>query len=293
MSDTLRVTRIQKFCTHDGPGIRTVVFLKGCPLRCEWCHNPETQSAQNQLMYSEKLCIGCGACAEVCRNAVHGISEQGHCVDFSKCSACGVCAEVCPTGACEMAAHDMTIRELIREIEKDRAFYGEDGGLTVSGGEPMLHPHECMELLKTSKLHGIGTAIETCGFFDSAWIPTLLENTDIFLWDFKDSDEERHIRYTGVSNRKILENLRMLNGLGAKIILRCILVNGVNTNDAHYSAIAHLRDSLTNCVGVDLLPFHAYGSSKAMQMGYAYIPRREWIPTEEQLRQARKILNIC
>lgn len=285
MSDLLvRVSRIQKFCTHDGPGVRTTVFLKGCPLRCEWCHNPETRSAKPGILFSEKLCVSCGACADVCGSGVHA-SQNAREKDMAKCIGCGRCADVCPTGALEMDSALMTVEQVMEEVLRDRAFYGSRGGITLSGGEPMFQPEACIALLHAAKEAGITTAIETSGFFDPEYIPALAAVVDTFLWDYKDSDPERHRRYTGQSNRRILENLRLIDGYPADIRLRCIMVEGVNMTEKHAAAIADVFASLEHCREAELLPYHAYGASKASQAGICLQPHREWIPSQERMRE--------
>jgi len=283
MSDTLlRVSRIQKFCTHDGPGVRTTVFLKGCPLRCAWCHNPETQSPRQGILFSEKLCVLCGGCAAVCPQNVHTVGDT-HTFDAAKCAGCGKCADICPTGAAETDSTLMTVDQILSEVLRDRAFYGSVGGITLSGGEPMMQGDACIELLRAAKNAGITTAVETCGFFNPKFIPELAAVTDFFLWDFKDSDERRHLRYTGQSNRLILENLHHLDRFDVNIFLRCIMVEGVNMTDEHAQAIADMFTSLRHCQSVELLPYHAYGVSKAVQAGIAAEAHREWIPTAQRM----------
>ncbi len=287
MADRLPVTKIQRFSTHDGPGVRTTVFLKGCPLSCRWCHNPEGQSARQELMFSEALCVLCGACATVC--PLHRVGD-GHEISRAACIGCGRCVNICPTGALEMACTQMTVEEILSAAMQDAAFYGESGGLTLSGGEPMAHPEAAIALLRAAKAAGLHTAVETCGFFPAKILPELAAATDLILWDFKDSDPARHEQYTGVSNAPILENLRALDGLGAKIELRCILVRGVNLEEKHLAAIAEQYHALHNCLGVTLLPYHAYGSSKARQLGREDSAHPEWIPTTEDLARARAFL---
>lgn len=286
----LPVTKIQKFCTQDGPGVRTTVFLKGCPLKCQWCHNPETQSARAEILFTPRLCIGCGKCAQVCGQGAHEMRADRHVINREKCIGCGKCAQVCPGGACEPAQQLMTPEEIIREVLRDRVFYGKKGGLTLSGGEPMMHPEGCVRLLSMAKEAGIHTAMETCGFFDGKWLEEIAPVTDLFLWDFKDSDSQRHKTYTGQGNERIDENLRRLDAFDSVIRLRCILVSGVNLNDQHLSAIADTVHSLRNAEGVDLLPYHAYGSSKAEQLGRTGNAHHEWIPSDEQMNRAREYL---
>lgn len=289
----LPVTRIQRFSTKDGPGIRTTVFLKGCPLRCAWCHNPETQSPEPQLLFSRQLCIGCGACTAACPTGAHQMGQAGHSWQAAACTGCGACAEACPTGACETAAQWMTAEEILRVVLQDKPFYGSTGGLTLSGGEPMLRPAACVSLLQSAKAAGLHTAVETCGQFDADWLPELAACTDLFLWDYKDSDPQRHLQYTGASNERILENLHRLDALGARIRLRCILVAGVNLNEQHLQAIVQTYTSLRGCEGVDLLPYHAYGGSKAVQLGRQDTANPDWIPTGDAVRQAAETLRAA
>ncbi|MEA4889865.1 MAG: glycyl-radical enzyme activating protein [Clostridiaceae bacterium] len=289
--NTLLVTNIQRFSTHDGDGIRTTVFLKGCPLRCKWCHNPETQSFGQQILYTAQTCIGCGACAAVCPNQAHRFSpEHVHQFHVEQCAACGRCLIACPAGAVEAAAKPMSADEIMDQVRRDKVFYGASGGITLSGGEPLAHAEECLELLKRTKAENMTTAVETSGFFDGAYIPQLAEYTDLFLWDCKDSDARRHKAYTGVCPDKILGNLHQLDRYDVKIILRCILVNGVNTEETHYRALAGLYHQLSHCAGVELLPYHAYGGSKRVQMGYADDGVKAWIPQPDVLQQATAVL---
>lgn len=286
----LPVTQIQRFCVHDGPGIRTTVFLKGCPLRCAWCHNPETQEPTLQILYTQALCLGCGACAAVCPGKAHRFENGTHSFDVTCCRGCGACAEVCPCGAIEAAGQPMEVEALVAEVEKDRAFYGTEGGLTLSGGEPLLHGAEALHLLQAVQDAGISTAVETCGYFDSKWIPELVKRADWLLWDFKDSNPERHRQYTGVRPEKIWENLYRADAQGARIRLRCLLVHGVNTETAHYQAIASVFHRLTHVESVELLAYHAMGGSKKKRLGYEDNGRKEWIPTAEEMENAKKFL---
>lgn len=288
---SLLVTNIQRFSTHDGDGIRTTVFLKGCPLRCVWCHNPETQSARQQIFYTEQNCIGCGACFKACPNQAHFLSvDDCHRFDVKKCTGCGACTLKCPAKALEVTAKLMSLQEIMDQVMRDKAFYGKNGGITISGGEPLMYPEECIELLKMAKTEKISTAIETSGFFDGKYIPLLAEYTDLFLWDFKDSDRERHNRNTGVYPDTILENLFTLDKFNVKILLRCILVSGVNTTEEHYRALAETYHKLSHCVGVELLPYHAYGGSKMVQIGYADNGKKEWVPSQTDIRHAIVLL---
>lgn len=284
----LRVTEIQRFCMHDGPGIRTTVFLKGCPLRCVWCHNPETQKRDAELLFYSNKCIGCGSCADICPGGAHTIAFE-HRVDRTKCAVCAACAQVCPTKALEICGTERTDEEILAIVEKDSAFYGAHGGITLSGGEPFTQ-NAAVALLKACKERGLHTAVETCGYADIAILRETAPFVDLFLWDIKDTNDARHKKYTSVSNKKILDNLSAVNATGARIRLRCILANGINTDEAHYRGIAEIASSLSNCEGVEFLPYHAYGGTKAVFLGGEDTGRTDWIPEAEQLTQARIIL---
>ena len=287
---TLTVTEIQRFCMHDGPGLRTTVFLKGCPLRCVWCHNPETQQKQRELLFASSLCIHCQLCADSCPNNVHQFLPQ-HILNRQVCTGCDACIQACPTNALSIAGSDCSIDQILDILEKDRAFFESTGGITLSGGEPFAQGNAAIALLQACKDRGFSTAVETCGYFDPSWLPLAVGVTDLFLWDLKDTDNARHIRYTGVSNERIQSNLRLADRLGASIRLRCILVNGINTDDGHYLQIANTAGELSNCEGVELIPYHAYGGSKATLLGLADNGDLSLIPTAQQIDHASSILS--
>ncbi len=293
---SLPVTDIQRFCMHDGPGVRTVVFLKGCPLSCAWCHNPEGQRAEQEILFYENKCIGCGACVSACPTGAHML-YPGRIFDRDKCIGCGACAAVCCTEALTAAKRSMTVDEVMEVVVRDRAFYGETnaagrtiGGLTVSGGEPMMHPEGTLALFYAARAAGISTAVETCGQFAPAYLPRLVASSDLLLWDVKDTDPDRHKRYTGVSNERILENLREADRLGARTRLRCILVAGVNTDRRHYAALAALARELLHSEGVEFLPYHAYSGSKMLPLGLPDNGMPRWIPDNETVEEAKEVL---
>ena len=284
------VTNIQRFSTRDGDGIRTTVFFKGCPLRCKWCHNPETQSMKPQIFYTAQHCIGCGNCCKICPNQAHQIVEGRHCFAAEKCNGCGKCIAHCPTNAMESTVCLMSSEQIMEKVMRDEAFFGNSGGITLSGGEPLVHPQEAVKLLKMAKEKGISTAIETCGWFDSYYIPELVKYVDCFLWDYKDSDPNRHKENTGVFPQTILQNLHQIDGYPTQIVLRCILIKDINMLNEHYDAIAELYHRLSHCVRVDLLPYHAYGGSKMEQLGYPDNSHREWIPDKDAIERAAAYL---
>ncbi len=285
----LPVAEIQRFCMHDGDGLRTVVFLKGCPLRCAWCHNPEMQNFGQEILFYASKCIFCGACVSACPQNAQTIHPE-RVFDRSLCVNCGLCAHVCCTKALQIVKRDMPVEEVVSLVMRDQSFYQERGGVTLSGGEPMAHPVATLALLKECKAQGIHTAVETSGYFPTAYVGDLCAVTDLFLYDIKDTDFQRHQAYTGVENGLILENLFAIDAFGGRTRLRCILVEGVNTNSTHYQALADIFHILKHCEGVELLPYHAYAGSKMLPLGKADNGNSQWIPTHETMQEAKAFL---
>ncbi len=285
----LIVSEIQRFCMHDGPGIRTTVFLKGCPLHCKWCHNPETQKNKPELLFYSNKCIGCLSCVSVCPNEVHRGAKE-HIVERNNCISCASCASSCPSGALEMCGREMSYSDILSVAERDMAFYGEIGGITLSGGEPFAQNEAMVGFLKVCKERGLSTAVETCGYCNTNVLISAIPYVDLFLWDIKDTNQARHKEYTGVSNELILHNLKAANDMNARIRLRCILVNGVNTDDEHYKNIAELALGIKNLDCIEIIPYHAYGGSKAVLLGLEDNGKKEWIPEQVQIEQAKRVL---
>ncbi len=256
------IFNIQRFSIHDGPGIRTVVFFKGCPLRCLWCHNPEGQIMRKEMVIWDDRCIECKTCVKTCPNSAVE--------DPSKCVLCGECVKECPSGAREITGKEMTIEEIIMKIEKDRVFYEQSGGgVTFSGGEPLSQYDFLITLLKKCKDKGIHTAIETCGYSEWDILLSVSKYTDLFLYDIKVMDDESHRKFTGVSNKKILENLKKLSSNYKNIVVRIPVVPGVNDNLENIDKTADFIASL-GIKYAHLLPFHKGGVEKYRRLRRDY-----------------------
>ncbi|MDK2914131.1 MAG: pyruvate formate lyase activating enzyme [Thermococcaceae archaeon] len=279
---------IKRYAIHDGPGIRTTVFMKGCPLRCWWCHNPEGISPRPQLMYLEYKCIHCHTCVNVCplRAITFDENEVQH-IDREKCDVCGVCAEFCPTSALKLVGMTITVDELMKEVERDVNLYDSSGGgVTFSGGEPIFQPKFLVEALKASKERQINTALDTSGYAPLDVLKKVEPLVDVFLYDLKLFDEEEHIKYTGVSNKIIKRNLEFLVKIGrAKdVFLRFPVIPGITDTERNVSGWTRFVSSLGGFERIHLLPFHDV-SEKYRRLGMEYrMPTREK-PSEETMKR--------
>lgn len=257
------VFNVMRYSVRDGPGLRTTVFLKGCPLRCRWCHNPESQAAGREIVFREERCIACGACAEACPEGAIAASQGEKPRQVGRCLACGACVEACPSEARQAIGRELTTDELMEEIRKDLAFYQESGGgVTFSGGEPLAQPDFLEAVLEACRGDGIHTAVDTSGAVPYELFERILPYVDLFLYDLKLMDDARHTRETGASNRPILENLRKLARAGRRITIRIPVVPGINDDDDNISATGRFVASLPDVLDVQLLPYHKTGEGK-------------------------------
>lgn len=270
------VTNVQKYNMHDGPGVRTLVFFKGCPLRCKWCSNPENLERKFQVMYSRNACVDCGACVPVCPVGIHSISAAGvHEVDRSiECIGCRACEKACPQKALSIAGQKMTISEIMAIIEEDRMFYDmSGGGVTIGGGDPIMHPDPVTSLLMVCKKEGINTAMETSGYAKLETVLQVAEFTDLFLFDIKQIDSAKHYELTGVHNEQILKNIKELLNRRFNVKIRMPLLKGLNDSEKDIQGVVEFLmpfKEYKNFKGVDLLPYHKFGVNKYCQLGMVY-----------------------
>lgn len=284
------ILQIQRFCIHDGPGIRTTVFLKGCPLSCKWCHNPEAQSHATEISYLPQQCIGCGRCATVCPKHCHEMLNQNvHIYHRSLCMNCASCAEKCP-GALEAIGKSVSAEEVMKIVCQDIPFYSTSGGgLTLSGGEPLMQKDFSVELLKAAHQEQINTCIETSGYASSDALKEVAKHCDLFLYDFKLADDYLHKEWTGVSNQIILQNLELLYQLKKSVCLRCIAIPAIQDN-THWEKISELAKSYPNIIRIDILPYHFFGIEKAERIGRKISVPFFPLPTESEIRARREWL---
>ena len=281
------IISIERCSLHDGPGLRTTVFLKGCPLSCLWCHNPESQSFQPELYTLDERCVYCGKCAVVCGNHsvdIHDENNADHSINRKNCTACGKCVDICTQSALEIKGTVVTAQSVIDVALRDVHYYRQSGGgLTISGGEPMAQYDFTMELLRLAKKSELHTCIETSGYSPADKILSVLPYVDLVLYDYKESDETGHKEYTGMSNNMIVSNLTAINEAGAEIILRCPIIPGFNDRDEHFIAIADIANRLSNIKEINVMPYHPMGGSKAKRIGRVYPLNDIGFPKDEQI----------
>lgn len=286
--NTVPYIDVKRFAVHDGPGIRTTLFVKGCPLNCIWCHNPESRRMKPELAVRLRKCTGCGKCAEIC--SCHRITDGGHIFDRDSCTACGKCTDVCFSSALELFGRKITVDEAFSRLAEDSIFYTGGGGATISGGEPLLYSTFCAELMQKLKDAGIHTAIDTCGDVPWSAFETVLPHTGLFLYDFKCADPVQHEALTGRRNERILENLQKLSRTGTPIEIRMIMVPGHNMDDAYLREAGRFLGALEHITAVRLLTYHSFARSKFTAIGDPDTMPDVPQPTAEKLRHAGEIL---
>ncbi len=290
-----KIFDIMRYAIHDGPGIRTTVFLKGCPLQCWWCHNPEGISSTNDLAYFNYKCIHCETCVNVCPVRAIRFETDKQIINRAACTLCGVCAEACPTGALRIIGRETTVKELIKEIEKDVILYDSSGGgVTFSGGEPLFQPLFLKEALKECKNRKIHAALDTSGYASPKVFKSIAEHVDMFLYDLKVVDDVEHKKYTGVSNRLIIKNLKALmeKGRGKDVIIRFPIIPSINDTVENVKRLTTFVQQLKGVKEIDLLPFHDV-SEKYMRIGRKYLMQVYNAPSEEKLKQIKAELETA
>lgn len=271
------IANIQKYNMHDGPGVRTLVFFKGCPLRCKWCANPESLERKYKVMYKRNSCVNCGACIPVCPAGIHSISRQTSMHEVNRdidCIGCRKCEEVCPESALSISGEMKTISEILEVIEEDRMFYDlSGGGVTVGGGDPLAQPEAVANLLMACKQEGINTAVETSGYGRIEALLQVAEFTDLFLFDIKHIDSKRHYELTGVHNEQILNNLKELFQRRYNVKIRMPILKGINDSRKDIEGVIRFLlpyREYKNFKGIDLLPYHKFGVNKYNQLDLNY-----------------------
>lgn len=279
------IYNLMRFSMHDGPGIRTTVFLKGCPLHCLWCHNPESQQRTPDLMHAESMCIGCDDCRRVCSQG----GNAGRMPD--KCSLCGECAAVCSTGARQLVGRQLSVDEVMRDVAKDVIFYDESGGgVTFSGGEPLMQPEFLTGLLQRCRARSIHTAVDTTGYAPWEILLAISPLTDLFLFDLKIMDDRRHRDFTGVSNERILDNLKALSQCHCAIRIRFPLIPGVNDDSDNVEKLGMFVAALPGVAHIDLLPYQRMGVDKYRRLGKEYLLPAVEPPVQESVDAVVRVL---
>lgn len=286
------IFNIQKCSIHDGAGLRTSVFFKGCPLHCPWCANPESQRYEKEIMELPRKCIGCGACQRVCPESAISSGKDGFRIDRKLCKKCFKCTEVCYAESKKVVGEEMDLESLFKEINKDKLFYQQfGGGVTFSGGEPLTQVEFLMEIAKMCKKNHISTALETCGFGFYEEFKEALPYIDYMFIDIKHIDSDLHRRMTGVGNERILDNIKMISGHGIPITIRTPVVPGYNDSDENIAGIASFIKEIPNIADYELLPYHDLGASKYASLGAVYGLEGIKPPTEEKMIRLVKLSN--
>jgi glycyl-radical enzyme activating protein len=287
---TAPLVEIKRFAVHDGPGIRSTVFLKGCSLHCRWCHNPESICAKPELALLKQHCTLCGECVKFC--PCHSIVDGEHKIDRQCCTGCGKCLDVCLFGALEHYGAQLSAAAVAQELLEDRSFYDySGGGVTLSGGEPLLYPEFCAELLALLKKENIHTAIDTCGKVPWTSIKKVLPYSDLFLYDFKHASSEAHRQLTGSGNELLLENLRRLSQTGKPIEIRMIMIPTLNMSAPDLEAAAQILSALPHITQIKLLPYHSFAAAKYESVGHINTMPKILPPNQQEMQTAAQLLH--
>lgn len=286
------VFNIMRYSTEDGPGVRTTVFLKGCPLTCAWCHNPESQSAAPELMLRPRRCVGCRDCLTACPSGAISASRAGLIHHRELCTACGACAEACPAEAREIIGREMTVDQVMAAILRDRPYYeNSGGGVTFGGGEPLSQPDFLAALLTACRAEEIPTAVDTSGLAPASVIDRIAPLTDLFLYDLKIMNPAAHRRLVGAPNSSARDNLVRLAETGTLVLIRVPFIAGINDTEAEIKSMAGLASGLANVTGVQLLPYHATGLEKYRLLGRTNGEHQFQAPSDDKLIRAQRLLS--
>jgi glycyl-radical enzyme activating protein len=281
----MNLLRIQRFCIHDGPGIRTTVFFKGCPLRCRWCHNPEAISPKPMLMFNSSLCTSCGLCVDRCPVGAHKVNGR-HTVDFSICSGCGECLKSCTSGAVTVHGEKATIEGVMEQIRKDRDYYeNSNGGVTLSGGETLAQPAAAIALASACRSEGLNVYLDTCGYAPEETFLRVAAEVDGFLFDVKLMDPALHREYTGVDNALILSNFRRAVETGKPVRMRVILIPGLMDTETNLQGLVRFANECGFKGPVDLMPYHSMGLGKYNNLGIQYEGTAFSAPSKQRVEE--------
>ena len=287
-----QIFNIENYAIHDGQGIRTLVFFKGCPMRCQWCANPEGLTTQPELVFYDHLCIACGSCIDTCPNNALSFRNKYIQIDRDRCNTCGICVENCHAEALRLNCREMTVKEVMDEIEKNIVFFkNSNGGVTLSGGEALMQLDFATEVLKNCKRKGLSTAIETCGFYAFNVLKKVIDNLDYIFYDIKHMDNEKHRQFTGVGNKIILDNLLRLQNYQVNINVRIPVLPGINDDIKNITATAKMIATLPKVKFIELLPYHRFGIHKYNELDRAYTLNEMMPPDKKDLYRLKKIFD--
>ena len=284
------IFNIQRYGIHDGPGIRTTVFFKGCPLKCLWCANPESQNPFPELAYNDSLCTGCGKCLEACQVDAITLRDKGVEINRKTCTNCELCVRTCDFGALKIYGKEMTVDDIMQEVTKDELFYrNSNGGITVSGGEPLLQPELLLALFKLCQARGIHTCLDTSGYCRSATLERVLEYTDLVLFDLKIMDPLIHRKWIGRGNIRIIQNARLIASRGVQMIIRFPVIPYFNDTEQNIREIAEFIVGLDNVINVEVLPYHRLGITKYKMLNRLYKLDDNIIPTTKDCQRTKEL----